>query len=159
MFQYVLCYHANSLRSHHNLFTVNIPNHFVSNFFICTHCFVIFHMERQNIFIIYSIKDSIPVKLVAECLLCGKKFRIFHLIYQCVLRKNRGSGKSEQIIFFEALYNSRMHIPELTSVTLIKNNDHVFTIYFMSRILFYKSSQFLNGRNNNMCVRIFQLSF
>ena len=63
------------------------------------------------------------------------------------------------MIFFEILHNRSVHIPELTTVALIKNNNDMFRIHFMARILLYKGSQFLNGSNNDVCVQVFQLPF
>ena len=63
------------------------------------------------------------------------------------------------MIFLEILHNRSVHIPKLTAVALIKNNNDMFRINFMPRILFYKGSQFLDCSNNDVCIRVFQLPF
>ncbi len=156
MLQYVLCHNTNTLRCHHNLFTIDVPNHLVCDFFLHIHRFNIINTEWKNILIVDCIHNRITMKLISKGLACGKELWI--LSSSCIDRKNRCSCKSKQVIFLEILNNSCMHISELTAVALIKNSDDVLTIHFMPWILFYKSSQFLNGSNDNMGIWIFQLS-
>ena len=157
MFQYVLCYNSDTLRSHHNLFTVDVPDHLICDFFFHIHRFNIIHPEWKNIFIVNRIHNRITVELISKGLTCSKEFRI--LGSAGINRENRCSCKSEQMIFLKILHNRSMHISELTAVALIKNNNNMFRIHFMSRILFYKSSQFLDCSNNDVCIWIFQLPF
>ena len=63
------------------------------------------------------------------------------------------------MIFLEIFYNSRMHISELTTMALIKNNNNMLHVHFVPGILFYKGSQFLNSSNDDMRILVFQLSF
>ena len=157
MFQYVLCYNSDTLRSHHNLFTVDIPDHFVRDFFFHIHCFNIIHPEWKNIFIVNGIHNRITMELISKSLTCGKELRI--LGSAGINRKNWCSCKSKQMIFLKILYNCSVHISELAAVALIKNNNDMFRVNFMSRILFYKGSQFLDCSNNDVCIRFFQLPF
>ena len=157
MFQYVLCYNSDTLRSHHNLFTVDVPDHLICDFFFHIHRFNIIHPEWKNIFIVNSIHNRITVELISKGLTCSKEFWIF--CSAGINRENRCSCKSKQMIFLEILHNRSVHIPKLTAVALIKNNNDMFRIHFMSRILFYKGSQFLDCSNNDVCVRVFQLPF
>ena len=157
MFQYVLCHNSDAFRSHHNLFTIDVPDHFVCDFFLHIHRFNIIHPEWKNIFIVDGIHNRVTVELVTKGLTCGKELRI--LGSARINRKNRCSCKTKQMIFLKILYNHSMHVPELTAVTFIKDNNNMLLIHFMSRILFYKCSQFLNCSNDNMCIRVFQLPF
>ena len=138
MFQYVLCYNSDTLRSHHNLFTVDIPDHLICDFFFHIHRFNIIHPEWKNIFIVNRIHYRITVKLIPKGLTCGKELRI--LSSARINSENRCSCKTKQMIFLEILYNRCVHIPKLTAMALIKNNNDMFRIHFMSRILFYKGS-------------------
>ena len=157
MFQYILCYNSDTLRSHHNLFTVDVPDHLIRDFFFHIHCFNIVHPEWKNIFIVNSIHNRVAVELVSKGLTCSKEFWI--LGSAGINRENRCSCKSKQMIFLEILHNRSVHISKLTAVTLIKNNDDMFHIHFMPRILFNKSSQFLDCSNDDVCIWIFQLPF
>ena len=157
MLQYVLCHNMNTLGSHHNLFTVDVPNHFVCDFFLCFHRFYIVHSERKNIFVVNCIYNCIAVEIISKGLLCGAKFRILGTVG--IDRENRCSCKSKQMIFFKILHNRSVHISKLTAVALIKNNNDMLCIHLMARILFYKGSQLLYCSNDNMCIRILQLSF
>ena len=157
MFQYVLCPNTNTLRSHHNLFTVDVPDHFICDFFFRVHRFNIINLERKNIVIINRIHNRITMELISKGLTCGKEFRI--LGSTGIDRENRCSCKPKQMVFLKILHNSSVHIPKLAAVALIKNNDDMFHIHFMPRILFYKSSQFLNCSNDNMRICVFQLTF
>ena len=85
----------------------------------------------------------------------GRKYINRYKFHEKVLKKfiftEKKRHKKE---FLEILYNRSMHITKLTAVALIKNNNDMFHIHFMPRILFYKSSQFLNCSNDNVCIRI-----
>ena len=157
MFQYVLCHNANTLRSHHNLFTVNVPDHLICDFFLHIHRFNIINPEWKNIFIVNSIHNRITVKLISKDLTCSKEFWI--LGSARINREDWCSCKSKQMIFLKIFYNSSVHIPKLAAMALVKNNNDMFQINFMSRILFYKGSQFLNCGNDDMRIWVFQLPF
>ncbi len=157
MFQYVLRHNADALGSHHNLLPVNVPYHLVRNFFIRVHRLNIIYPERKDILIIDCIHNRVTMQLIAKSLPCRKKLRI--LRSAGIYGKNRSSCKSEQMIFLEILYNSCVHISKLAAMALVKNNDDVFYVHFMPRILLNKSCQLLNGSNNDMRARIFQLAF
>ena len=157
MLQYVLRHNADALRSHHNLLPVNVPYHLVCDFFIRVHCLNIIYPEWKDILIIDCIHNRVTMQLIAKGLPCRKKLRI--LRSSGIYGKNRSSCKSEQVIFLEILYNGCVHISKLAAMTLVKNNDDVFCIYLMPRILLNKSCQLLNGSNNDMRIWIFQLAF
>lgn len=140
MFQYVLCHNTNTLRSHHNLFTVNVPDHLVSDFFFHIHRFNIIHPEWKNIFIVNRIHNRVAVELVSKDLTCSKEFWI--LGSAGINRENWCSCKSKQMIFLEILHNRSVHISKLTAVALIKNNNDMFRINFMSQILFINVANF-----------------
>ena len=58
-----------TLRRHHSLFTVDVPDHFICDFLVHIHCFDIVHTERQDILVINSIHNSVGMQLVSNCLL------------------------------------------------------------------------------------------
>ena len=157
MFQYIPRHDTDTLRSHHNLLPVNIPDHLICDFLIRIHRLNIVYSKWKDIFIVDSIHNCVAVKLISKGLSCSKELRI--LCSARIYGENRCSCKSEQMVFLKVLYNSRVHISELAAVTFIKNNDDVLHIHFMPRILFYKSSQFLYCSNNNMRILVFQLTF
>ena len=157
MLQYILCHDTDALRGHHNLLPVNIPYHLVCDFFIRVHRLNIIYPERKDILIIDCIHDRVTMQLIAKGLPCRKKLQI--LRSAGIYGKNRSSRKSEQVVFLEIFYNSCVHISKLAAMALVKNNDDVFCVHLMPRILLNKRGQLLNGRNNDMRIRIFQLTF
>ena len=63
------------------------------------------------------------------------------------------------MVVLEILYNSSVHITKLATVAFVKNDDNVFPIHFMFAVFFDEGRQLLNGSNDNMGIRIFQLLF
>lgn len=63
------------------------------------------------------------------------------------------------MIFFERFRNGNVHIAELTAVAFVKDNDDVLFKNGVYLIFFNELIQFLNGRDDDPRVRIFQLSF
>ena len=49
--------------------------------------------------------------------------------------KNRGAGKAENMVFLEFFNNSKVHITELATMALIEDNDDMFVINRVFRIL------------------------
>ena len=136
MFQYILCNKLNTFLCHHNFFTINVPYHFICNFFIHIHGFNIVYSKWKNIFIINRINDCITMKLISKRLCrCEKSCT---LCFSGINRKYWCTCKPEQMIPFKIFYNCCMHISKLTSMAFIKDNDYMFFIYFMIWILFYK---------------------
>lgn len=152
MLKDILCYKADSLWSHHSLFTVDIPYHLIINIFFYIHCLDVIYTEWKYILVIDGINDSICMELITESLCCGKELRV--LGTTCIHREYRCTRKSKQMIFFEVLYDSRMHIAKLASVAFIKDNYYMLLIYFMSRILLDESSKLLNRCDNDSSIRI-----
>ena len=52
-----------------------------------------------------------------------------------------------------------MHITELAAVALVKDDHNVFLVNFVSRILLDEGRQLLDGGNDDMSFRGFQLAF
>ena len=77
----------------------------------------------------------------------------------CVDCKNRRSSKAEQVVLFEIVDNGFMHITELAAVALVKDDHNVLLVDFMPRIFLDKGRQLLDGGNDDMCFRVFQLAF
>ena len=92
---------------------------------------------------------------VTESLCCGKELRVFSTT--CIYREDRCTGKAKQMIFLEVFYDSSVHIAKLTSVAFIKDNNHMFLIYIMPRILLDESGKLLNRSNNDSSIWILQL--
>lgn len=66
------------------------------------------------------------MELVAEGLRRGEKLRILGCAGVC--REDGRPGKAEQMILFEVLHDSRVHIPELAAVALVEDDDHMALI-------------------------------
>lgn len=73
--------------------------------------------------------------------------------------ENRGSCETEQMVFLEVLYDSRVHIAELAAMALIEDDDDVLRIYLVPLVLLDEGRQFLNGRDDDFGVGVFQLLF
>ena len=157
MLQYILRDNPDAFRCHHDLFSVDIPDHLVSNFFLDIHSLDVINTEWKNIFIVNSVHDSVSMKLVTEGLCCCKKLRI--LCSAGIYRENRCSCKSEQMIFLKVLHDSCMHISKLASMAFVKYDYHMLRVNIMSRILLDKCRKLLNRCDNNASLRILQLSF
>ena len=52
-----------------------------------------------------------------------------------------------------------MHITELAAVALVKNDHNVLLVDLMPRIFLDEGRQLLDGGNDDMCFRVFQLAF
>ena len=62
------------------------------------------------------------------------------------------------MIFLEALDNGCMHVPELAAVALVKDDDHMLLVDIMAGILLDEGGELLDGRDDDMGVRILQLA-
>ena len=96
------------------------------------------------------------MELVPEGLFCCKELRV----PDCagISRKNRGAGESKQMVLLEALYDSRVHIAKLAAVAFIEDDHDMLLIYIMDRILLDEGGELLNRSDDDMGIRIFQLS-
>ena len=66
------------------------------------------------------------MQLVAKGLLGREKLRCVRLLR--VDRENRRSGKAEQMVLAEVLYNRCVHIAELRAMAFVEDNDNVLLI-------------------------------
>ena len=156
VFQNIFRHQLNPLGCHKRFLAVNIPDFLVIDIRIGVHCFDIVHPERQNVFIIDRVNNGVGVKLISERLLGCEKLRVPNSTgIGC---KDRCPCKSEQMIFPEALDNGRMHVTKLAAVAFVKDNDYMFLIDLMARILLDEGRELLDGRDNDMGIRIFQLA-
>ena len=153
----VLCHQRNTFGSHKCLFPVNVPNLFIVHVWLCVHRLDVVHPERQHILVVDGIHDSVGVQLIAERLRCGEIAWISGA--SCVDCKNRRSCKAEQVVLFEIVNNGLVHITELAAVALVKDDHNVFLVNFVSRILLDEGRQLLDGGNDDMGFRVFQLAF
>ena len=55
--------------------------------------------------------------------------------------------------------DSTVHITELAAVALVKDDHNVLLVNFVSRILLDEGRQLLDGGNDDMSFRVFQLAF
>ena len=55
-----------------------------------------------------------------------------------VISKNRRTGKSKEMVLLEVLYNGLVHIPKLTAVALVKDDDDMLVIDLVALILAHK---------------------
>ena len=107
-------------------------------------------MQRQD-------RISILVRLSSKDL--GRCFQGSFSTAWSIGRKDRRSGKPEQVIFLKIPDDRRVHIAKLTPVTLVEDNDHPFGVNRMVLFLLDESGQLLNRSDDNMGVIILQLLF
>ena len=157
MVEDVLRHQLNTFGSQICVFTVNVPNLLINDFLVDGHSLDVIHPEGQNILVIDSIHDGIGMELVAKRLLRGAELGI--PVRTAVDRKNRSPGKAEQMVLLEVLYDSRVHITKLAAMTLIEDDDDVLRIYLVPLVLLDEGRQFLNGRDDDFGVGVFQLLF
>ena len=154
--QNVLCDQSDAFRGKKRLFPVDVPNLFVVNIRLGIHCLDVVHPEGQHVFVVNGIHDGVGVELIAKSLRCRAECGI--LAHACIDRKDRRSGKAKEVVLLEILRNGLMHIPELTPVALIKNNNNSLIKNAVSGVLLDKGGELLNGGDNDSCIVILQLA-
>ena len=97
------------------------------------------------------------MKLVTKRLRRSKEFRVFRPAR--IHGKDWCTGEAEQMVFLKVFHNRRMHVPKLAPMALVKNDDYVFRIHLMNRVLLDKGCQFLDGCDNDMGFHVLQLLF
>lgn len=153
----ILGHQRDALGCHERFFPVDIPNLFIVHVRLCVHRLDVVHTERQHILIVDGIHDGISMQLVAKGLCRGKITRVHRS--SCIGRKNRGACEAKQMILLEILDDCLVHIAELATVALVKDDHNVLLIDLMPRILFDEGRQLLDRSNDDMCFRVFQLAF
>ena len=153
----VLGHQRNTLGRHERLFAVNVPNLLVVHVRLCIHRLDVIHTEWQHILVVDGINDGVGVQLVAERLRRGEIAWISGA--SCVDCKNRRSSKAEQVVLFEIVNNGLVHITELAAVALVKDDHNMLLVDLMPRILLDEGRQLLDGGNDDMSFRVFQLAF
>ena len=63
------------------------------------------------------------------------------------------------MVLFEIVNNGLVHITELAAVALVKDDHNVLLVDLMPRIFLDEGRQLLDGGNDDMCFRVFQLAF
>ena len=63
------------------------------------------------------------------------------------------------MVLFEIVNNGLVHITELAAVALVKDDHNVLLVDLMPRIFLDKGRQLLDGGNDDMRFRVFQLAF
>ena len=63
------------------------------------------------------------------------------------------------MVLFEIVNNSLVHITELAAVALVKDDHNVLLVDLMPWILLDEGRQLLDGGNDDMRFRVFQLAF
>ena len=153
----ILGHQRDALGCHECFFPVNIPDLFIVHIQLCVHRLDVVHTERQHILVVDGIHDGISMQLVTKGLCRGKITWVSRS--SCIGRKNRGACEAKQMVFFEIVNNGLVHITELATVALVKDDHNVLLIDLMPRILFDEGRQLLDGGNDDMCFRVFQLTF
>ena len=156
MRQNVIRDQSDAFRGKKRLFPVDVPNLFVVNIRLGVHRFDVVHPEGQYIFVVNGVHDGVSVELIAKSLLCRAECGI--LAHACIDRKDGRAGKAKEVVLLEILRNGLMHIPELTPVALIKNDNNSLIKNAVSGVLFDESCQLLDGGNDDLGVVIFQLT-
>ena len=156
MRQNVIRDQSDAFRGKKRLFPVDVPNFLVVNIRLGIHCLDVVHPEGQHVFVIDGIHDGVGVKLVAERLRCCAKRRV--LAYACIDCKDGRAGKAEQMVLLKVFGDGLMHIPELTPVALIKNDNNSLIKNAVSGVLLDKGGELLNGGDNDSCIVILQLA-
>ena len=153
----VLGHQRDALGCHERFFPVDIPNLFIVHVRLCVHRLDVVHTERQHILVVDGIHDGISMQLVAKGLCRGKITRVHRS--SCIGRKNRGACEAKQMILLEILDDCLAHITELAAVALVKDDHNMLLVNFVSRILLDEGRQLLDGGNDDMRFRVFQLAF
>ena len=153
----VLSHQRNTLGCHERFFPVDIPNLFIVHVRLCVHRLDVVHTERQHILVVDGIHDGISMQLVAKGLCRGKITWVSRS--SCIGRKNRRACETKQMVLLEILDDCLVHITELAAVALVKDDHNMLLIDLMPRILLDKGRQFLDGGNDDMRFRVFQLAF
>ena len=138
------------------LFPVDVPNLFVVNIRLGIHCLDVVHPEGQHVFVVDGVHNGIGVELIAKSLLCRAECGI--LAHACIDCKDGRTGKAEQMVLLKVFGDGLMHIPELTPVALIKNDNNSLIKNAVSGVLLDKGGEFLNGGNDDLGVVVFQLT-
>ena len=153
----ILGHQRDALGCHERFFPVDIPNLFIVHVRLCVHRLDVVHTERQHILVVDGIHDGVGVQLIAERLRCGKITWVSRS--SCIGRKNRGSCEAKQMILLEILDDCLVHIAELATVALVKDDHNVLLVDLMPWIFLDKGRQLLDGGNDDMRFRVFQLAF
>ena len=156
MRQNVIRDQSNAFRGKKRFFPVDVPNLFVVNIRLGVHRFDVVHPEGQYIFVVNGVHNGIGVELIAKSLLCRAEYGI--LAYACIDCKDGRAGKAEQMVLLKVFGNGLMHIPELTPVALIKNDNNSLIKNAVSDVLLDKGGELLNGGDNDSCIVILQLA-
>lgn len=156
MRQNVIRDQSDAFRGKKRLFPVDVPYFLVVNIRLGVHRFDVVHPEGQHVFVVDGIHDGVGVKLIAKSLLCRAECGI--LAHACIDCKDGRAGKAEQMVLLKVFGDGLMHIPELTPVALIKNDNNSLIKNAVSGVLLDKGGELLNGGDNDSCIVILQLA-
>ena len=92
------------------------------------------------------------MELVAKGLRRGQQLHV--LAFSCIGGENRRAGKTEQVIFPKRLNNLGVHISELATVALVKDDNAMLVEHLMSFVLGHEVVQLLNGRDDDFILMI-----
>ena len=145
------------LGRHVGFLPVDVPDALVINIRLGIHRLYVVHAERQDVLVIDSVHNGIGVELVAESLSRGEKLRAAGGSGVC--GENGGTCESKQVILLEILDDSRVHITELATMTLVKDDDHPFSVDRMILLFLNESGQLLNGGYDDVSVIVLKLLF
>ena len=83
------------------------------------------------------------MELITKGLRRGQQLHV--LAFSCIGGKNRCAGKAEQVIILERLDNLSVHISELATMALVKDDNSVFAEHLMSLVFRDKIVELLDG--------------
>ena len=145
----------NALWRAHRLLNINGSHLRIFDVGFFSHRVDVVDAERQHIAVIDGVHDRISVKLIAKGLRCSTHIGIS--AGTGIDRKNRRTRKPEQVIILERLGDSLMHVAELAAVALIEDDDKTLLERGMSFVFTHEDVELLNGRDDDMYVRVAHL--
>ena len=117
---------GDSLWSEQRLFPVDIPDLLVVDFLFFSHGADIFGAERKHVLVRYGVDDGVDVQSIPERLLRG--FQVGTSAGVGVFGENRRPGEAEKMISFKGLGDGDVHVAELRTVALVKDDDKVLVL-------------------------------
>ena len=123
----------------------------VRNAGLAIHGLDILHAERQHVIIRYRRDNGISMQPLTEDLLGCKEF------IRRIVREDRRAGKTEDMIAFEPFDDLVVHLAELRTVALVKDDHHMPAIDRMLFLFLAEGVEFLNGGDDDTVVVVAHL--
>ena len=155
MFQNVANDFPNPFRGGHGARRVDGQNVFILHIVFLPNRTNIVDTERQNVSVVDGIHNRVRVEFLPERLRCGAHPRVAAV--PGIYRENRRAGESENVVVPKRLNDGRVHVAELTAVALVEDDDEMLTVRVVGFVFANENVQFLNRRDDDSNVRVFQL--